>query len=42
VHAPHGWEEAPVNMLIPGEALCPITGFPGFKSSLCQVEKITK
>lgn len=42
VHVPHGWEEAPVNMLIPDEALCEITGFPGFKSSLCQVEKITK
>lgn len=42
VHAPHGWEDAPVNMLMPGEALCPITGFPGFKSSLCKVEKITK
>ena len=40
VHAPHGWEEAAVNKLIPDEALCPITGFPGFKSSLCKVEKI--
>lgn len=42
VHAPHGWEEAAVNYLIPDEALCDITGFPGFKSSLCNVEKITK
>jgi anaerobic selenocysteine-containing dehydrogenase len=42
VHIPHGWEDAPVNMLMPGEALCDITGFPGFKSSLCNVEKITK
>ncbi|MDG1022314.1 MAG: molybdopterin-dependent oxidoreductase [Emcibacteraceae bacterium] len=42
VHAPHGWEAAPVNKLIPDEALCPITGFPGFKSSLCSLEKITK
>lgn len=40
VHAPHGWEEAPANMLIPDKALCEVTGFPGFKSSLCQVEKI--
>ncbi len=40
VHAPHGWEESPVNMLIPDKALCDITGFPGFKSSLCQVEKL--
>lgn len=42
VHAPHGWEESPANHLIPDKALCPITGFPGFKSSLCQLEKITK
>ena len=41
VHAPHGWEEAAVNYLIPDEALCDITGFPGFKSSLCNVEKIS-
>ena len=40
VHAPHGWEVAAMNYLIPDEALCEITGFPGFKSSLCQVEKI--
>lgn len=40
VHAPHGWEEAAVNYLIPDQALCEITGFPGFKSSLCNVEKL--
>ena len=42
VHAPHGWEESPANMLIPDTALCEITGFPGFKSSLCQVERLEK
>ncbi len=40
VHIPHGWPEAPVNYLFSDEALCEITGFPGFKSSLCNVEKI--
>ncbi len=40
VHAPHGWEDAPANNLIPDKALCPITGFPGFKSSLCNVERL--
>ncbi len=40
VHAPHGWEESPANNLIPDKALCPITGFPGFKSSLCRLEKL--
>ena len=42
VHIPHGWEEAPANALISDKALCDITGFPSFKSSLCNVEKITK
>ena len=38
VHAPHGWAEANCNALIPdGDALDPITGYPPFKSSLCQV-----
>ncbi|MBT7956375.1 MAG: molybdopterin-dependent oxidoreductase, partial [Rhodospirillaceae bacterium] len=40
VHAPHGWAEANCNALIPdGEALDPITGYPPFKSSLCQVTR---
>jgi anaerobic selenocysteine-containing dehydrogenase len=40
VSAPHGWEEADVNRLIPDEGLDPISGFPPFKSSLCQVQKV--
>lgn len=38
VSAPHGWAEADVNRLIPDGGLDPISGFPPFKSSLCQVE----
>jgi anaerobic selenocysteine-containing dehydrogenase len=39
VSAPHGWAQADVNRLIPDEGLDPISGFPPFKSSLCQVER---
>jgi anaerobic selenocysteine-containing dehydrogenase len=39
VCAPHGWAEADVNLLIPDEGLDPITGFPPFRSSLCQVAR---
>jgi len=39
VSAPHGWSEADVNLLIPDEGLDPISGFPPFRSSLCQVER---
>jgi len=38
VSAPHGWAEADVNLLIPDEGLDPISGFPPFRSSLCQIE----
>jgi anaerobic selenocysteine-containing dehydrogenase len=37
VHCPHGWPGANVNELIPDDGLDPISGFPPFKSSLCQV-----
>jgi anaerobic selenocysteine-containing dehydrogenase len=40
VCAPHGWAEADVNLLIPDGGLDPITGFPPFRSSLCQVEPL--
>jgi len=40
VSAPHGWAEADVNLLIPDEGLDPISGFPPFRSSLCQVERL--
>jgi len=40
VSAPHGWAEADVNLLIPDDGLDPISGFPPFRSSLCQVEPV--
>ena len=39
VHAPHGWASANINELIPDAGLDPISGFPPFKSSLCQVRR---
>lgn len=39
VHMYHGYPEADVNTLIPADYLDPISGFPGFKSLLCAVEK---
>jgi len=35
----HGYPEADVNTLIEADYLDPISGFPGFKSLLCKVEK---
>ncbi|MFW9835791.1 MAG: molybdopterin dinucleotide binding domain-containing protein [Candidatus Thorarchaeota archaeon] len=40
VSAPHGWAQADINRLIPDAGLDPISGFPPFRSSLCQVEGI--
>ena len=40
VHMYHGWGEANVNQLFDGSYLDPISGFPGFKSALCKLEKI--
>ncbi|MCK5650362.1 MAG: molybdopterin-dependent oxidoreductase, partial [Gemmatimonadetes bacterium] len=37
VHAPHGWAGADVNEVIPDDELDPISGYPPFKSSLCEV-----
>lgn len=39
VHAYHGWGEANINELTDDKNLDPISGFPAFKSTLCQVEK---
>ena len=39
VHAYHGWAEANINELTDDQNLDPISGFPAFKSTLCQVEK---
>ena len=35
----HGWAKADVNLLISRD-FCPITGYPPFRSSICEVEKI--
>jgi formylmethanofuran dehydrogenase subunit D len=35
----HGWTEIELNRMIDPDYLDPISGFPGFKSLLCQVHK---
>ncbi|GAH34058.1 unnamed protein product, partial [marine sediment metagenome] len=35
----HGWAEANANILTDDEQLDPISGYPGFKTTLCQVRK---
>jgi len=40
VHCHHGWNEANVNELTDHRTLDPISGFPAFKSLLCQVEAL--
>ena len=41
VHMPHHWpDEANANILCDDRFLDPISGFPAFKSQLCQVSKI--
>lgn len=40
VHMFHGYAEANVNALLESDYVDPISGFPGYKSLLCQVEKI--
>ena len=40
VSLPHHWPgDANVNALVDDENLDPISGFPAFKSQLCQVKK---
>ena len=39
VHAFHGWAGHNINDVIPDDGPDPISGFPPFKSSLCQVRK---
>ncbi len=36
----HGWREANVNLLIDDRQLDPISGFPPYKSQLCQVARL--
>ena len=40
VHMYHGHPEADVNVLFEGDYLDPLSGYPGFKSALCKVEKL--
>ena len=42
VHCTHGWRGANINELTDHRTLDPISGFPAFKSSLCQVARIDK
>ena len=41
VHCFHGWNEANVNELTDDASLDPISGFPAFKSLLCEVKRAT-
>jgi len=40
IHMYHGHSEADVNVLFEGDYLDPLSGFPGFKSALCKVERV--
>jgi anaerobic selenocysteine-containing dehydrogenase len=40
VHMFHDYPEADVNNLIAGDYLDPISGFPGYKASLCAVKRV--
>jgi len=40
VHCSHGWNSANINELTDDRTLDPISGFPPFKSSLCEVEPV--
>jgi hypothetical protein len=38
----HDYAEADVNTLLSGDYLDPISGFPGYKASLCAVRKVER
>jgi anaerobic selenocysteine-containing dehydrogenase len=40
IHMYHGHSEADVNTLFESDYLDPLSGFPGFKSALCKVERV--
>jgi anaerobic selenocysteine-containing dehydrogenase len=40
VHVYHGHPEADTNQLFEGDYLDPLSGYPGFKSALCKIEKV--
>jgi anaerobic selenocysteine-containing dehydrogenase len=39
---PAGWEEANANLLIDGQRLDPISGFPAFRSGVCRLEPVVE
>jgi anaerobic selenocysteine-containing dehydrogenase len=41
VHAFHGWNSANINELTDDKSLDPISGFPPFKSLLCQIRRVS-
>lgn len=40
IHMYHGYKDADVNQLIEADYLDPISGYPGYKSLLCKIEKV--
>jgi anaerobic selenocysteine-containing dehydrogenase len=40
VHLYHGWRDADANALTDGQDLDPISGYPPFKSGLCEVSRV--
>ena len=40
VHLYHDWPQANANDLLDGDYLDPISGFPGYRSSLCRIEPV--
>lgn len=40
IHMYHGHPDADVNTLLEADYLDPLSGYPGFKSSLCKIEKV--
>jgi anaerobic selenocysteine-containing dehydrogenase len=40
IHIYHGHSEADVNVLFENDYLDPLSGYPGFKSGLCKIEKV--
>ncbi len=42
VHMYHGHPHADVNVLFEGNYLDPLSGYPGFKTALCKIEKVSE
>ena len=40
IHLYHGWRDADANALTDGQDLDPISGYPPFKSGLCEVSRV--